>query len=149
MEHLLEQINSLGSFELNLLASAVFGVLILIGKFLLNKAQEFGKHLVGDYEKRYLYKYASHHEIFNSPELPKPTRQFFYVILTALTWLIAAVMALVFVYGVKALTSKDWFIFLGHWFAFNYLYEALTWAKDSREDKTAKALVEQQIEQTK
>lgn len=144
MEALLRKINSLGSFEVNLLAAVVFGIVVVItrflGKLLVKRLAESGVRIAKLYAENYLQKYLAHHAIFGSKEIAEPVRLFFLVILTSIAWLFLSALMLVFFYGVNALATGKWFIFLGHWFALNCLIEGFLWAKDSRNDKIPKAI---------
>lgn len=140
MESILTKINSLGTFELNLLSAAVFAALVFFTSFLYRKILKGGKIFVGKYAETYLYRYLAHHRIFGSEEIAEPLRIFFYVCLSSVAWLLVGLLILVFIYGVRALASGEWLIFLGHWFAFNSMFESFMWARDSRNDKTGKAL---------
>ena len=145
MEFILNLINSLGAFELNLLASAVFLFTTFLTRYLFRKISKSSKLFLKLYEEMYFYKFIAHKSIYESEEIPDPLKFFFQTCLMSLKWLILAFMVLVFFHGVKAITSGEWFLLGGYWFSFNYMFEAYMWARDSRYDKTAKIIYEERI----
>jgi hypothetical protein len=143
MESILNFINSLGSFEVNILASSVFLLTTLIARSLFKRAASGGKIFIKLYEDMYFYKYVAHKNIYESNEIPEPIKFFFQTCLMTLKWLILSLMVLVFFHGVTALVEAQWFLLIGYWVAFNYMFEAYMWARDSRNDKTAKIIHEE------
>ena len=126
-----------------MLSALVFAVLVFVTRLLFRAGLRSGKTFIGQYTEIYIYRYIAHHRIFDSEEVPEPLRIFFYVCLSSLAWFLVGLLMLVFFYGVRALAAGDWFLFFGHWFAFNSIFEGYMWARDSRNDKTAKALYEE------
>ncbi|WP_036799520.1 hypothetical protein [Photobacterium marinum] len=142
MVSILDRINSLGPFEVNILASSIFLFATFFIRFLFKKAACHSKLFLKVYEEMYFYKYVVHKNIYELEDVPNQVKFFFQAVLMCLKWLLLALMVLVFTHGVTALTSGEWFLLVGYWFSFNYLLEAYMWARDSRNDKTAKAINE-------
>ncbi|MBE9399693.1 hypothetical protein IOQ59_20710 [Pontibacterium sp. N1Y112] len=145
MESLLNTINGLGGFEVNLLASTIFLVATLLVRYLFKQAAEHSKLFLKLYEEMYFYKYIAHKNIYESKDVPEQVKFFFQTCLMSLKWIILSLMILIFIHGVKALTSGEWFLLAGYWFSFNYMLEAFMWARDSRNDKTAKIIHEERV----
>ncbi|MAM71769.1 MAG: hypothetical protein CMP91_11580 [Gammaproteobacteria bacterium] len=145
METILNNINSLGGFELNLLASTTFLIATLVARYLFKKVSSSSKLFIKLYENMYFYKYVAHKNIYELSEIPEQVKFFFQTCLMCLKWLILSLMVLLFFHGVSALTSGNWFLLVGYWISFNYMLEAYMWARDSRNDKTAKAIHQERI----
>jgi len=132
---------------LGFVGSAIFAISIVIGRFIFKRLTKGGTKMARMYADNLVLKYEAHHAIFGAKDLPESLRLFFLVILTSIAWLMRAGIILDFFYGVKALISGQWFICLGHWFALNCLLEGFFWAKDSRNDKIPKAILEEKQKQ--
>ena len=147
MENILNYINNLGQFQLNLLSATVFAILLYITQKIIKKSKNSSIEFLNIYKESYLHKYIAHHKIYESEEVALPVRFFFHVSLMSIMWLFIGLLILIFFYGVQALSTGNWFIFLGHWFAFNSFLEGYMWSRDSRKDETAKELFEKKYGQ--
>ena len=132
---------------LGFVGSVIFAISIVIGRFIFKHLTKSGTKIARIYADNWVLKYQAHHAIFGAKDLPESLRLFFLVILTSIAWLMLAGIILDFFYGVKALVSGQWFICLGHWFALNCLLEGFLWAKDSRNDKIPKEILEEKQKQ--
>jgi hypothetical protein len=151
MASIFTKLDSLDPIVRELIIHLVCGIILFVlafaSRFVAKQLAKKGSKLAWLYAENWLQKYLAHHAIFGAKDLPESLRLFFQVILASISWMALAGLILVFFYGVEALAAGRWFIFLGHWFALNCLLEAFLWAKDSRNDKIPKAILEEKQKQ--
>ncbi len=143
MTELLDYINGLSPFTQGLAASAVFAIAVMLLRILMRLLRHGGKSAFRVISRQSVIKHIIHRDFVSSGRLPEFTWGHLLIIRQALQNTIQAIAVLVFVAGVAAILSGEWFQVGGYYIAFNLLFEASSWLKDWSSEKEISAFDEE------
>lgn len=143
MDQIIQYIDNLSSFEQNLLAPAVFMLGVVLLRALLKLLKFGGKSSVRIYSKTAVLKHIIYKNYVSSSRMADFTWGYMFVLCQVLQYLVLAAGILVFIFGVKAFLDSEWFIFIGYFIAFNYIFEANSWLQDWSSEKKIRMIDEE------
>lgn len=130
MANPLDYIYSLNPFWQGLVGSALFAILVLVGRLLLRGARLGGKSFYREASRQSVLKHIIYKEFVNSTVPAEFTKGYFFVFSQAGQSAIKALGVLTFFGGVWCALNDSWLMFLGFYFALNFLVDAGSWLKD-------------------
>lgn len=136
MDAILAWIDTLSSFEQNLIASAAFGLTSLIFQALAKKARSKGSKIMKVFAELDVSKHVLHKEYVRSTNMQLASFGASVAMLQAARWVVRGMLVMIFFFGIHSIVYSDWLYVAAAWFTFNCILEASNWLKDSSSEKS-------------
>jgi hypothetical protein len=146
MNFILNWIIQLNPFYQSLLGAAVFSLSSWLVQKVFKKAKSSGSTFLDAYITLDIHKHLLHKHYVRSRNVQMASYGSSIALLIASRWIITSFLFLIFFFGVQALLDGKWLYVAGAWFAFNAMFEARNWVKDSSTDDAIKHINKEKLE---
>jgi hypothetical protein len=146
MNFILDWIIQLNPFYQSLLGAAVFSLSSWLVQKVFKKAKTSSSTFLDSYITLEIQKHILHKHYVRSKNIQLASYGSSIALLIASRFIIASFLCLIFVFGVQALLDGKWLYVAGAWCAFNCMFEARNWVKDSSTDDSIKHINKEKLE---